>query len=206
MLKVVSWSLIGICVLWVVMSFGPAVKAEAGYQFSQGLQAVGADSVRDLFIPTVGSWRTDALSKHRQYGIVIPKIQLDEPVVFNVNPNDERQYTEALKEGIAHAASTGFPGTNELGYYFAHSATSAFIGQYKAVFYLLGKLEAGDEIYIWHEGKRFEYKVTTTIVTDPYDLSFLDQEYGKETIVLQTCWPLGTALRRKLVFAELVGE
>jgi sortase (surface protein transpeptidase) len=39
-------------------------------------------------------------------------------------------------------------------------------------------------------------------VTNPDDVSFLNQPYDQETIVMQTCWPPGTTSQRLLVFAE----
>ena len=191
---------------WFVLTFGPAVKVELEYQFRGMMSAVGATQLSELFWPGEINWELPDPDVDYDYGIVIPKIRLKETVVFNVNPNDEAAYSVALKNGIAHAAGTGFPGSDQLGYYFAHSAQSAFTRQFKAVFYLLGKLEPGDEIFIWHDGEKYEYKVTGSEVTNPTDLGFLSRNYPGETIVLQTCWPLGFAHQRKLVFAERVEE
>jgi LPXTG-site transpeptidase (sortase) family protein len=176
---------------------------EARYQYHQLLtEFFQVSSLRELIIPHFEffDWRGE--SKYTDYGINIPAIYLDERVVFNVDPHNKPEYTLALTQGIAHASGTAFPDNPGLGYYFAHSTSAEFINQFKAVFYLLGKLKAGDEIFIWHEGKRFEYAVTATEITQPSDVSFLNREYPTETIVLQTCWPPGTTRERLLVFAE----
>ncbi len=193
-----------ISVSWFVLTFGPAVKVEIEYQLRQFMDSVGADQLSELFWPGNVSWELADPDVNYQYGIVIPKIRLKETVIFNVDPNDEESYTVALSNGIAHAAGTGFPGNGQLGYYFAHSAQSAFTRQFKAVFYLLGKLESGDEVFVFHNGEKYEYKVIGSEVTSPTELDFLSRTYPKETIVLQTCWPLGFAHQRKLVFAERV--
>lgn len=190
----------------MVMIFGPAVMAEAGYQVKSVARALGAED---------GDWRRLVMPDFRvvlrpedvvaDFGIVIPKIFVSEKVVFNVDPTDREAYTPALREGIAHAAGTGLPGDGQLGYYFAHSSdVSLAASRLNAVFYLLGKLEEEDKVYIWREGERFEYRVVERLITEADDLSFLRPQTDKERIALQTCWPVGTSLRRLIVVAELV--
>lgn len=192
---------------YLIITFGPVVVVEAKFQTRRGLETLfGTSSLARIFVPNFeGILDFRGLSEYREYGIVVPKIYLDEPVVFNVNPNDTSAYTAALKQGIAHASATAFPDTGGLGYYFAHSSSPELRSQYNAVFYLLGKLEPSDEVFIWHEGERFEYAVTEKRITNPEDVSFLyDESYSQESIVLQTCWPPGTTQQRMLVFAERV--
>ncbi|MCD8484721.1 sortase [Candidatus Woesebacteria bacterium] len=192
--------------LWLLLTFGPVVAVEAKYQYRRLFSTVftGDGSLRSLFIPNISVDIRGFNATNTENGIVIPAIYLDEPVIYNVNPNDSESYLAALRQGIAHASSTAFPDTGGIGYYFAHSSAPEFRSQFNAVFYLLGKLEPGDEIFIWHQGERFEYQVTQSVEVDPEDTYFLQQEYATETIVLQTCWPPGTTLQRKLVFAERV--
>lgn len=189
--------------LWLALVFLPVVFVEAKYQVKNLLSSIGLDNPKALFIPDFsGMTIVGNTSKNKDYGIIVPKLGLDERVVFNVDPNNEEQYRAALKEGIAHASSTGLPDSNGLGYYFAHSSNPAFKVQYNAVFYLLDKLKEGDDIYIWHEQKRYHYLVTHKEIKEPTDTAFLYQQYDQETIVLQTCWPPGTTQKRLLVFAN----
>lgn len=190
--------------LWFSLTFGPVLLVETKYQFQRIFGPIfpPGGTLQSLFIPDFTIDLRGYNASHTINGIVIPKIYLDAPIVYNVDPNDSEAYTTALKQGIAHASSTGFPDNGGLGYYFAHSSAPEFRNQFNAIFYLLGKLELGDEIFIWHEGKRFEYTVANTTVVDPEDVHFLYQDYEQETIVLQTCWPPGTTLQRKLVFAK----
>jgi LPXTG-site transpeptidase (sortase) family protein len=137
------------------------------------------------------------------YAIVIPKLYLQEPVIPNVDPNSPVTYREALNRGIALAAGTGLPGEGGLGYYFAHSSgMNVLAPQKQATFYLLGKLQVGDEVDIYREKLKYRYRVTGTKITTPEDVSFLQPTGDKEQIVLQTCWPIGTSLQRLLVTAE----
>jgi LPXTG-site transpeptidase (sortase) family protein len=199
----ISVGLILFSLIWMFLTVIPVLVVEAKYQSRQLLSEVfNVSSVRELLIPNFDFFDVRGQSQYTDYGITIPAIYLDEKVIFNVDPNDKVAYTQALTQGIAHASSTAFPDSPGLGYYFAHSTSAEFINQFKAVFYLLGKLKSGDEVFIWHEGKSYEYVVSRTQITQPSDISFLDQGYPTETIVLQTCWPPGTTRERLLVFAE----
>lgn len=192
-------------ILWLLSVALPIVRVELTYQYKKVLRDdFGVSDIRGLILPQFHVDLTGFTGTYRVDGISIPSVFIDEPVVYNVDPNDKPAYLSALRHGIAQASSTAFPGTGGLGYYFAHSSTPDLVQKYNAVFYLLGKLHAGDDIYIWHQGDRFDYKVTGSKVTSPNDLSFLSAKYLTETIVLQTCWPPGTTLERLLVFAQRI--
>lgn len=155
---------------------------------------------RQLILPDIN---TDGIGvKYKEFGMEVPALYLNEPILFNIDPHDSNAYTVALKHGIAHAAGTDLPPFDGLGYYFAHSSSPNLRSQYNAVFYLLGKLKPGDDVYIWYENKRYDYSVTQTEITQPEDVNFLQRGYDSPTIVLQTCWPPGTTQKRLLVFAE----
>ncbi|MBD3279259.1 MAG: sortase [Candidatus Pacebacteria bacterium] len=190
---------------WIITTVMPVLWVETKYQYHQTLTNVfHVPNLKALIVPDFSWLNWEESTKYPEYGIRIPAIFLDEPVVFNTDPNQSKQYTQALKKGIAHASSTAFPDNGGLGYYFAHSASDNLRIQYNAVFYLLGKLEKGDEIFIWHEGSKYEYQVYKKEVTQPQQVSFLYQDYDQETIVLQTCWPAGTTKERLLIFAKRV--
>jgi LPXTG-site transpeptidase (sortase) family protein len=202
--KLVAALLVGYFLFTFFLTLGPAIRVEAGYQYKRFLRDfAGTDSLVGLVIPQV-DFSLESITNHRDYGIIIPGIFINEPVIFNVDANSSSEYQKALRQGIAHAAGTGTPGSGMLGYYFAHSAYPDPTSQYNAIFYLLGKLEEGHRIIIWYEGEKYTYQVTSKRVTNPSDVSFVDAAYEKETIVLQTCWPPGTTTRRLLVFAERV--
>lgn len=185
----------------MVLTYGPIVIVETKYQYQRILRDVfQAESLRQVILPNLTFDKIGV--QYREFGMEVPKLFMNEPIVFNVDPNNSAEYKEALKKGIAHAAGTGLPPYDGLGYYFAHSSSPELHNQYNAVFYLLGKLEKGDDVNLWYEDTKYEYVVTETKVTDPKDTSFLNQQYPLPTIVLQTCWPPGTTDKRLLVFAE----
>lgn len=138
------------------------------------------------------------------FSIIIPKIGANEKVVANVDPANESEYLKVLQENIAHAKGTAFPGMNGTTFLFAHSTDDFWnVGRYNAAFYLLNKMEVGDEIIVFFDGERHDYKVADTKVIEPTDTEYLDAKMGQgERLILQTCWPPGTTWKRLLVFAE----
>jgi LPXTG-site transpeptidase (sortase) family protein len=200
-LSLLSFSCFAVFLISTVITYAPIVKVEANYRYKKFLHnTLHIDNISAFFIPSI-HFDLSSKSKYPQYGMFIPSLFMDEPVIFNVDPNNKDEYLPALKKGIAHAAGTQVPGNVGLGYYFAHSSSPDLVNQYNAVFYLLGKLQKGDEVDLWFNGQKYVYEVTELKETSPNDVSFLSQKYTKEMIVLQTCWPAGTTQRRLLVFA-----
>jgi len=185
----------------MVLTYGPILVVESNYQYKRIMRDVfHSQNLRELILPNLNFDKLGV--RYRDFGMEIPRLFMDEPIVFNVNPENPDEYKVALKKGIAHAAGTDLPPYDGLGYYFAHSSSPELRNQYNAVFYLLGKLQQGDAVNIWYEDTKYEYMVTGTKITEPEDTTFLNQNYPLQTIVLQTCWPPGTTQKRLLVFAE----
>ncbi|MBI2641430.1 sortase [Candidatus Roizmanbacteria bacterium] len=139
------------------------------------------------------------------FSIVIPKIHANARVLSNIDPSEEKTYLEALQKGVAHAAGTAFPGENSHVFLFAHSTDYFWnVGSYNAVFYLLNKLEKGDEVNLFYKGQRYLYRVSGTRVVNPDQVEYLTRKSNSEFLTLQTCWPLGTTLKRLLIFATRV--
>lgn len=138
------------------------------------------------------------------FSIVIPKIGANQHVIPNVDPDNEDEYLRALMRGVAHAKGTAFPGMKGTTYLFSHSADNFWnVGRYNAVFYLLNKMEKGDEVAIFFNGVRYNYYVTETKIVGDRETDFIKANIGQgEKLILQTCWPPGTAWKRLLVIAQ----
>lgn len=138
------------------------------------------------------------------FGIVIPKINANAPIFANIDPYDPKEFLPVLKNGVAHAKGTGFPGEGRNIYLFAHS-TDAFynVGKYNAIFYLIGKLEDGDEVDIFYNGELYKYFVFEKIVVAPEAIDYLKPE-KEEILTLQTCYPPGTTLKRLIIRAKKI--
>jgi len=143
------------------------------------------------------------------FGIHINKINAHSVVVPNVDANDPKIYMEALKNGVAHALGSGLPGVessiNRSIYLFAHSTSApSLVAQYNAQFYLLYKLEVGDEVEIVFWNKSYKYRVTDKKTVAADDTSFLTPQTEKEILILATCTPPGTTWKRLIILAERI--
>lgn len=141
------------------------------------------------------------------FSIVIPEIGANSRITDNVDPANEEEYLKALKQGVAHAKGTAFPGEGGHIFLFAHSTDYIWnVGTYNAVFYLLYKLQKGKEVDLFYKGQRYVYNVVDTKIVDPSQVEYLARKTNKEFLTLQTCWPPGTALKRLLILATRVSN
>ncbi len=138
--------------------------------------------------------------------IIIPKINVEIPVVYDEPSIDENAIHNALDRGVVHYATTPNPGELGNGAIFGHSANNIFNkGKYKFAFVLLKRLENGDTFILQKDGKRYVYKVFDKKIVKPQDVSVLNYNYGKPaTFSLITCDPPGTSLNRLVVTGEQI--
>lgn len=139
--------------------------------------------------------------------LIIPKINVDVPIVFNTT-SDQASQMKAMEDGVAWF---GIPGANskpgQVGNTVLSGHSSNDIvdrGAYKFIFARLEQIVEGDTIYINYEGKRYTYVVKKREVVKPTEVSKLVYPTDKPVLTLITCTPLGTALNRLLVTAEQV--
>ena len=151
-----------------------------------------------------GPTQQELIPPDTQFSILIPKIGAAAKIFPNVDETDENQFLPILLKGVAHAKGTVFPGTPGTTYLFAHSTDNFWdVGRYNAVFYLLKDLKPGDDVIIYFENVRHNYVVTGSKLVDPSDISaIIDSHGGPEQLIMQTCWPPGTTLKRLLVYAK----
>jgi len=139
------------------------------------------------------------------FGIVIPKIGVNSKIVPNVDPNTPKEFTKALKIGVAHAAGSALPDQQGTVFIFGHSTDYVWnVARYNALFYQIKDLEIGDEVNLFYNGKRYFYKVTEKRIVGSKDTSFLKEKPDGKQLILQTCWPPGTTKERLLIFAKPV--
>jgi len=138
-----------------------------------------------------------------QFGIIIPKIGANAPIISNIDAGDDTIYLPALGKGVAHALGTVFPGIDGNIFLFAHSTDTFWnVGRYNAIFFLLKELENGDEVDVFYLGKRYIYRVVNKLIVDPSEVRFLTQATPYQQLTLQTCWPPGTTLKRLIILAR----
>ncbi|MFH1294984.1 MAG: sortase [bacterium] len=140
------------------------------------------------------------------FGLVIEKIGVNAPIVADVTVADESAYHEALKSGVAHAASSAYP-SREPGnvYLFAHSSLAFWqAGKYAQVFNLVRKLEVGDAIHVFYRGDDYVYRAVSKSTYKGFNTYALTRPVIEPLLTLQTCDPPGTALNRLVVTAKLI--
>jgi sortase A len=137
--------------------------------------------------------------------IIIPKINVEVPVVYDEHSIEEKDVQAALERGVVHYANTALPGEKGNAVIVGHSSNNIFNrGKYKFVFVLLNKLEPGDTFMVDKDGKRYVYKVYDKRVVRPTDVSVLGATEKPATITLITCDPPGTSINRLIVVAEQI--
>jgi sortase A len=148
-----------------------------------------------------------SLAVGKEPRLIIPKINVNVPVVYNTTP-DQASQLKAMENGVAWF---GIPGANSKPGQIGNTVLSGHSsndftdgGNYKFIFALLERLKEGDVFYLHYEGTRYTYTVTKTQVVKPTNVSSLVYETDKPVVTLITCTPLGTALNRLLVTAEQV--
>lgn len=207
LLRGIGSGLIGFVIITFIFTFGPAIKEEVSYRL--GRNKLYAPSQTEL----INAKNTSTIQQEAKYfgvdsyfSIVIPKIGAKANIIANVDAANEEEYNKALLEGVAHAKGTYFPNQGKTIFLFAHSTNGSWnISRYNAVFYLLDKLNVGDQVLIYFADKRYIYEVYDTKITTPEDTSFFTSNKNiGETLILQTCYPPGTSWNRLLIFAKPV--
>ncbi len=172
------------------LTFYPILREELGYQIRTATSAAGKP---------IGITPIDT-----DFGIVIPKLGANARIIANVDPYNSRVYQAALARGVAHARGTVYPGTPGSIFLFSHSSVDFYRAtQFNSVFYLIDKLETGDDIELYYQNQKYLYKVTGKKIVEASAVSYLSGGGNGKTLILMTCWPPGTSLKRLLVFAEI---
>lgn len=131
--------------------------------------------------------------------LFIPKIGIEAPVGWDIG---EISIMRALENGLVHIDGTGKPGSDKNIFITGHSSNYWWkAGDYKTIFVLLPEINNGDEIFITYQGKFYKYKVFETQEVDPKEVeNYIEAK--DEQLTLMTCVPVGTNLKRLLIFAK----
>lgn len=137
--------------------------------------------------------------------IIIPKINLEVPVVFGLDTVDESAIQNALEDGVVHFASSPNPGEVGNSVIVGHSSNNILNkGKYKFAFVLLKRLESEDTFFVQKDGVRYTYKVYKKEIVSPDNVSVLGTQDKPNTITLITCDPPGTSINRLIITAEQI--
>ncbi|MBP7819366.1 sortase [Candidatus Gracilibacteria bacterium] len=146
--------------------------------------------------------------------IIIPSLDKNVPVVSvpedNLVKRDwqglERDLQSALKDGVVHYPGTPWPGQSGNVVLTGHSSYYPWDpGRFKDVFAILHNVKLNDEIVIFHNQRKYRYRVSETKVILPEQVEVLG-DTGDDRITLITCTPIGTNLKRLIVTAKPISE
>lgn len=194
--QIFLFAIIFFVVSYLVINF-PALYLNARYfwyhEYKTPKQSAPADASGQVTTTSPRIIKNDILK--------IPKIDLQTPIIWNVT---NEQMTEALRNGVAQFAGTQLPDSQTGPMVLTgHSSNDWWQkGDYNTVFALLNKLVVGDKIEINYKDKVYTYEVFKEMVVSPNDQTVFEPTKDP-VLVIATCTPLGTNLRRLLVYAEL---
>lgn len=137
--------------------------------------------------------------------VVIPKINVEIPVIYTQSSIDESAIQNSLEDGVVHYATTASPGEKGNTVIFGHSSNNILNkGRYKFAFVLLNRLQVGDTFSLTKDGKRYTYQVYERKIVKPTDISVLGATDKTATATLITCDPPGTSINRLVIIGEQI--
>ena len=196
-----------------VFTYGPIIYSEIGYRLfkhENNVEVVMDESV-DLVTDEIkpddtysGIEKVKAIND--DFAIIIPKIEVNAPIVEDVSVANSDQYMAALREGVAHAKGTTLPGDEGNMFLFAHSSINFWqLGPYATVFNLLNKLKPEDLVFVVKDSKTYIYKVKSTRIVAGWNTDPFYEEHEGSVLTLITCYPPGTTVNRFVVTAVYIG-
>jgi LPXTG-site transpeptidase (sortase) family protein len=149
---------------------------------------------------------SDSVSASETPEVIIPKINVQIPTVFDNTSVVEEDVQSALEKGVTHYPTTALPGQQGNTAFFGHSSNNIFNkGKYKFAFVLLHELVPGDVFYLTYNKVTYTYKVYDKRIVSPSEVSVLNNVPGKTaTATLITCDPPGTSTNRLVVWGEQI--
>lgn len=182
-------------------------KKPFSYYLGTGMMISAGLLLAYIYLPLVSIYfspqQVPTQPSSQEFTISIPSIGATSHIIENVDPFNETEYTDKLKQGIAHAKGTSLPDQNGGMYLFAHSSDYPWnITRYNSAFFRIHELKEHDSILIFYKGELVSYEVVGKKVVWPDEVEYLTQ--NTYDLVLQTCTPIGTSLQRLLVFAKKI--
>lgn len=192
---IVTALLVGI--FFLLLQFNRTLVAQAKYYVSPGTLTNNGSSI------IVNPDTTATVAQDPR--IIIPKINVDVPVVYDITSYEDAAIQKGLQRGVVHYGTTATPGQIGNNVIVGHSSNDLFdSGGYKFAFVLLDHMNNGDVIELNYQGKQYVYKVFNKAVVAPTDFSLVNTTPDKPVVTLITCTPPGTALKRLIVQAEQI--
>lgn len=204
---------------FVLYTIFPVAQIFAQNALGQNGKKVGKQQIKQTFGDTLGMYQKTTFGDllkiappinvnpiDQNSSIIIEKIDVNSPIVWNVSVANEKEYLNALNLGVAHAAGSAFPGDKTGNVYiFAHSTFNPWEAKkYSAAFSELNKLKKDDRIVIFYNGHRYDYLITQKEIVPGFNVEPLVRKVTEPILTLQTCDPPGLEENRLIVSAKRV--
>jgi len=184
-------------------------KGEVAYDqsFNQPTKFFSYSKESNTSQPNSDSFSVLPLSPKANYNaspnsIYIAKIGIRAPIV-SASGVKQSELNAALDQGVVLYPGSPLPGQSGEVALTGHSSVfpwdKTFYGQ---VFALLDKVEKGDVISLVYDNYQYDYQVTGKSVLPPNQVK--TSPTMEQKLIISTCWPIGTALKRLVVYAELI--
>jgi len=136
--------------------------------------------------------------------VVISKIEVEAPIIIPKS-SSQVDILLALKKGVAMNPDSVKPGKKGTTVISGHSSPNlTYSGSYNTVFSLLNKLDSGDKITIYFKKQKFMYLVKNKYIFYPDEAVLPPEDKTKSTLILMSCWPIGTNWKRIAVEAKQI--
>lgn len=136
----------------------------------------------------------------KENSLEISKIEILVPLIF---VEKEEEVINALDRGVVHFPGSVLP--KEIGQtiILGHSAPPGWPKiKYDWVFSRLNELENGDEIFVYHNNRKYSYNVVKKIFLERGEEIPENLTNSDNMLILISCWPPGKDIRRIAVIAE----
>jgi len=128
--------------------------------------------------------------------LVIPVVGLEVPIV-------EGETDAALERGAWRRPNTSTP--DEGGNTVITGHRFKYLPPSNLTFYHLDKVEIGDSVFVYWNGKRYDYVVDRMLIVEPDQIE-VEADTADPQLTLYTCTPLWTAKQRLVIVATPVSE
>ena len=214
--KITIYTIVFFIVFISVLNFR-FIESQAKFYFSKdngsikiSQQELGAYllPVAGAPVSVLGQVSKDSLSqKDSGFVLNIPSLGIYAPIVIENSTALDIVY-KRLQEGVVHYGTSPMPGEKGTSVILGHSSAYPWYrGSYGSVFALLNKLQPGDTFQIKKGMDILNYKVSESLVFSPFSDNNQLAEFensDNSSVILVSCWPVGTNYKRLAVKAELI--
>jgi LPXTG-site transpeptidase (sortase) family protein len=171
-----------------VPTTAPAVQAPASAPVTSGLRG-----------PIMKAVQSDNLST---YYLNYPRLGLANVPVNPTDASNDQTWKNTLIKGVGQLLYP--PDMGHKTVIFGHSSNYASVkSDYNYIFKPLYQAKVGDTASITYQGKQLNYVVKKTEIV-PATTASIVTDYGREELVLFTCWPYLTSKDRFIVYLDRV--